>query len=128
VAVALITPGPVVITVAFIGYLVAGITGAISAAAGVFAPVYLLTIVLAPQYHRFKSDPRVRAFIDGVTAAATGAIAGAAVVLGRRALVDVTTIAIAIVALLLVSRARRLPEPLVMLAAGLVGVVARGAN
>ena len=128
VAVALITPGPVVITVAFIGYLVAGIAGAIAAAAGVFAPVYLLTIVLAPQYHRFKSDPRVRAFIDGVTAAATGAIAGAAVVLGRRALVDVTTIAIAMGALLLISRARRVPEPVVMLAAGVVGVVARGTN
>jgi len=100
VAVALITPGPVVITVAFIGYLVAGASGATAAAMGVFAPVYVITLVLAPRYERLKADRRVRAFVDGATAAATGAIAGAAVVLGRRAVVDLTTAMIASVTLL----------------------------
>ncbi|MDF2773176.1 MAG: chromate transporter, chromate ion transporter family [Geminicoccaceae bacterium] len=123
VAVALITPGPVVITVAFIGYLVAGALGATAAAAGVFAPVYVLTLLLAPRYERLKSDRRVRAFVDGVTAAATGAIAGAAYVLGRRAIYDLTTVAIAAGTLLLLLRARGIPEPLVIVGAGVLGVL-----
>jgi chromate transporter len=125
VAVALITPGPVVITVAFIGYLVAGPLGATAAAAGVFAPVYILTVVFAPRYEQFKSNRRVRAFVDGVTGAATGAIAGAAFVLGRRAITDLPTAIIAIASLLLLLVIRKLSEPLVIVAAGLVGVMVR---
>jgi chromate transporter len=123
VAVALITPGPVVITVAFIGYLVAGLFGAIGAAAGVFAPVYVITILFAPRYNRLKADTRVRAFVDGVTAAAIGAIAGAAFVLGRRAIVDLPTAGIAGATLLLLTRYRQLPEPLIILVAGIIGVL-----
>ena len=122
VAIALITPGPVVITVAFIGYLVAGMAGATAAAAGVFAPVYVITVFLAPHYDRFKANARMRTFVDGVTAAAVGAIAGAAFVLGRRAIVDAPTAAIALVMLLLMTRYRSLPEPLLILAAALVGI------
>jgi chromate transporter len=97
VAVAMITPGPVVITSAFIGYLVAGFPGMLAASTGVFLPVYLFVIVAAPYFHRFGQQPQVRAFVDGVTAAAAGAIAGAAVVLARRALVDPWTVGIAVV-------------------------------
>src|SRR5262249_14525585 len=86
VAVAMITPGPVVITVAFIGFLVAGLAGATVAAIGVFLPCYLFVIIPAPYYRRFAGNQSIKAFVDGVTAAATGAIAGAAFVLGRRAL------------------------------------------
>jgi chromate transporter len=125
VAVALITPGPVVITVAFIGFLVAGPLGATAAAAGVFAPVYLITILLARHYTRWKANRGVRAFVDGVTAAATGAIAGASIVLGRRAIIDVPTALLAIATLVVLLRARRIPEPVVILGAGLVGVVWR---
>lgn len=125
VAVALITPGPVVITVAFIGYLVGGLAGAVAAAAGVFAPVYLITIFAAPRYERLKADRRVRAFVDGVTAAATGAIAGAAVVLGRRSVVDVPASAIAVGTLMLLTRARRIREPLLILAAGVAGIAVK---
>lgn len=123
VAVSMITPGPVVITVAFIGYLVAGPLGGIAAALGVFLPVYLFVVVLARSFQRAARHPTVRALVDGVTAAAAGAIAGAAIVLGRRALVDVTTWALFAVALLLIVRVRRVPEPLVLLAAGIVGLV-----
>lgn len=123
VAVALITPGPVVITVAFIGYLVNGLLGAFAAAAGVFAPVFFITVIFAPHFDRLKADRRVRAFVNGVTAAATGAIAGAAFVLGRRAIVDVATAAIGGVALVLTMRVRRLPDPLVVVAAGLAGII-----
>lgn len=123
VAVALVTPGPVVITVAFIGYLVAGLAGAFAAAAGVFAPVYLLTLLLAPRFERLKSNQRVRAFIDGVTAAATGAIAGAVFVLGRRAITDVPTAVIAALTLAAVVYKPRLRDPPIILAAGVTGVL-----
>jgi chromate transporter len=126
VAVALITPGPVVITVAFIGYLVAGVLGASAAALGVFAPVYVITVLSAPHYERLKANRRVRAFIDGVTAAATGAIAGAAFVLGRRAVTDAPTAAIAVTTLALLLAMRKVPEPLVIVAAGVVGVALKG--
>jgi chromate transporter len=128
VAIALITPGPVVITVAFIGYLVAGVLGATVAAAAVFAPVYVLTLLLAPHFERYKTNRRARAFVDGVTAAAIGAIAGAAFVLGRRAVIDVPTALIAVSTLGLLLRARTIPDPLIILAAGVVGVVVKSAT
>jgi chromate transporter len=126
VAVAMITPGPVVITVGFIGYLVAGPAGAVVAALGTFLPCYLFTVIPAPHFKRWSSNQAVRAFVDGVTAAATGAIAGAAFVLGRRALVDVTAIVIAVAALVVAVRVRKLPEPALILAAGLAGVLLKG--
>jgi chromate transporter len=95
VAVAMITPGPVVITVAFIGYLVSGPWGMTVSALGVFLPVYLFVVFPAPYFRRHRSQPGVKAFVDGVTAAATGAIAGAAYVLATRALVDLWTAAMA---------------------------------
>jgi chromate transporter len=122
VAIAMITPGPVVITVAFIGYLVAGPLGGAAAAAGVFLPCYLFVVIPAPYFRRFADNPRVRAFVDGVSAAATGAIAGAAFVLGRRALIDVTTVLIAIATWGVFTRFKKIPEPLVILAAGLLGL------
>ena len=125
VAVAMITPGPVVITVAFIGYLVAGPMGASAASVGVFLPCYLFVIIPAPYFRRFADNPRVKAFVDGVTAAATGAIAGAAFVLGRRALVDVGAVVIAAATWFLFSRFKKLPEPLVIIAAGVVGLIVR---
>jgi chromate transporter len=125
VAVAMITPGPVVITVAFIGYLVAGPLGACAAAVGVFLPSYLFVVVPAPYFRRFADNPKVRAFVDGVTAAATGAIAGAAFVLGRRALIDGKTVVLAVATWLVFTRFKKVPEPLVIVAAGLVGMALR---
>ncbi|MBI2889239.1 MAG: chromate transporter [Nitrospirae bacterium] len=123
VAVAMITPGPVVITVAFIGYLVAGPAGAVVAALGTFLPCYLFTVIPAPYFRRFSKNETIKAFVDGVTAAATGAIAGAAFVLGRRALFDIPTVLICAATLLVIIKVKKLPEPLVILAAGVVGVV-----
>jgi chromate transporter len=121
VAVAMITPGPVVITVAFIGYLVAGFAGATVAAIGIFVPVYVLTIVPAPWFKRHRDNPQLAAFADGATAAASGAIAGAVVVLAERAIVDVPTALIALVGFALLWRFK-LPEPLLVLAAGGIGL------
>jgi chromate transporter len=128
VAVAMITPGPVVITTAFIGYLVAGPLGAAVAALGVFFPCYLFVILPAPYFRRLAASRAVKAFVDGVTAAATGAIAGAAVVLGRRAIVDLPTALIALATLGALVFLRRIPEPLVILAAGGVGLVLTAAG
>ena len=121
VAVALITPGPVVITVAFIGYLVAGTAGAVLAAIGIFLPVYFFTIVPAPWFKRHRDNAQLRAFADGATAAASGAIAGAVIVLGRGSIVDGLTAMIAAVSLVLMLQFR-VAEPLVVAGAGLAGL------
>jgi chromate transporter len=121
VAVAMITPGPVVITVAFIGYLVAGPAGASVSALAVFLPCYLLVVIPARYFQRSIHDPRVRAFVEGVTAAAAGAIAGAAFVLGRRAIVDVPTAVICLGALAIATRITARYEPLLIVAAGVIG-------
>lgn len=123
VAVAMISPGPVVITVAFIGYLVAGPAGAVAAALGTFLPCYFFTVIPAPYFRYYAKNPQINAFVKGVTAAATGAIAGAAFVLGRRAIIDLPTVLIALVTLVALLRLRKAPEPLVILVAGLAGLV-----
>jgi chromate transporter len=125
VAVAMITPGPVVITVAFIGYLVAGLTGALVAAVGVFLPCYLFVIIPAPYYRRWAKVTQIKSFVDGVTAAATGAIAGATWVLGRRAILDAPTILIFLFTLLALWKLRKVPEPVVIVAAGAAGLLLR---
>jgi chromate transporter len=121
VAVAMITPGPVVITVAFIGYLVAGVSGATLAAIGIFLPVYVLTVIPAPWFVRHRNNAQLRAFSDGATAAASGAIAGAVVVLAQRAVFDVPTALIALVSLGVLWRFK-VPEPPLVLAAGAAGL------
>jgi chromate transporter len=121
VAVAMITPGPVVITVAFIGYLVAGLAGASLAALATFLPCYLFTVLPAPHFRRFAQNRAIGAFVDGVTAGATGAIAGAAVVLGRRAIFDLPTAAVFAVTLVALWRLKKVPEPVIILTAGAVG-------
>jgi chromate transporter len=122
VAVAMITPGPVVITVAFIGYLVAGLAGATMAAIGIFLPVYLLTIVPAPWFARHRDNAQLKAFVQGATAAATGAIAGAVVVLGTRSIFDLPTALIGLVSLVVLWRFK-LQEPILVTAAGLAGLL-----
>ena len=124
VAVAMITPGPVVITVAFIGYLVAGVAGATAAALGIFLPVYLVVVLLAPSYKRWAKNPQLNAFVRGVTAAATGAIAGAVVVLARRSVYDWPTILICAVSLAVLFR-WRVPEPILIACAAVTGLLLR---
>jgi len=122
VAVAMITPGPVVITVAFIGYLVAGVPGAVAAALGIFLPVYLVVVLLAPSYKRWAKNPQLNAFVRGVTAAATGAITGAVIVLARRSVYDVPTLLICGFTLVVLFR-WKLPEPLLIACAAVAGLV-----
>jgi chromate transporter len=128
VAVAMITPGPVVITVAFIGYLVAGPLGASVAALGVFLPCYFFVIIPARYFRRSVTNPSVKAFVNGVTAAATGAIAGAAFILGRRAVIDLPTGLICLTTLLVLIRVKRISEPVIIVAAGVIGIVIKSAT
>ena len=123
IAVAMITPGPVVITAAFIGYLVAGLIGGAAAAAAVFAPPFLIVILAAPYYRRFAGNPKVKAFVQGVTAAAVGAIGGAVVILAQRSLIDWVTVAIALAVLAAQLKLRKVPEPVLILAAGVMGLL-----
>jgi chromate transporter len=123
VAVAMITPGPVVITVAFIGYLVASFWGALLAAVGIFLPVYVFTVIPAPWFKRNRDNVELKAFVQGTTAAATGAITGAVIVLAQRAVYDVPTGLIAMVGLVVLWRFK-VPEPVVVLVAGALGVAA----
>jgi chromate transporter len=125
VAVALITPGPVVITTAFIGFLVAGLPGGAVAAVGTFLPCYLLTVVPAPLFRRYGARPDLAAVVRGVTAGAVGAIAGAVVVLGRGAVVDGPTALIATGTLAARVLASRVPEPVLVLVAALLGSLLR---
>lgn len=125
VAVAMITPGPVVITSGFIGYVAAGPLGATLATAAVFMPPLLIVIFAAPYYRRFARNPQVKAFVQGVTAAAVGAIAGAAIILTRRAVLDWPTVVIGVVALGILLW-KKVPEPLLILTAGAAGILLRG--
>jgi chromate transporter len=126
IAVAMITPGPVVITAAFIGYLVAGLAGGAAAAIAVFTPPFLIVILAAPYYRRFAGNPLVRTFVQGVTAGAMGAIAGAVVILGSRSLMDWGTVAIACTVLFALVKFPRIPEPVLILAAALIGLIRGG--
>ncbi|OAI52499.1 chromate transporter [Betaproteobacteria bacterium SCGC AG-212-J23] len=123
VAVAMITPGPVVITVGFIGYLVAGFPGATVAALATFLPCYLFTIIPAPYFRKHGKKPAIVAFVDGCTAAAIGTIAGAVVVLGKRSITDAATVAILAVTLLLLWKVKKLPEPAIVALAAVAGLV-----
>ncbi len=122
VAVAMITPGPVVITVGFIGYLVAGFPGACVAALGVFLPCYLLTVIPAPYFRKYGKLPAIAAFVDGITAASVGAIAGSVVVLARRTITDIPMAALALLSAAALWRFKKLKEPWLVVAAALLGL------
>ena len=124
VAVAMITPGPVVITVAFIGYLIAGLPGASVAALATFIPCYLFTVIPAPYFKKYGKLPGVLAFVDGITAAAIGAITGSVIVIAKRSISDWPTVVIALVTIALLWRFKKLQEPVVIASAALIGLIA----
>lgn len=125
VAVAMITPGPVVITVGFIGYLIAGLPGASVAALATFLPCYLLTVLPAPYFKKWGKHHAIKAWVDGITAAAVGAIAGAVIVLAKRQLSDMISVFIALGTILILLRFKKLQEPFVIAAAALIGLLVR---
>ncbi len=125
VAVAMITPGPVVITVGFIGYLVAGFPGACVAALATFLPCYLFTILPAPYLKKYGHNKSIKAFVDGITAAVIGALAGAVVIFGMRSIIDIPTALIAIITIFALAFFRKIHEPYIILAAAILGLIIR---
>jgi chromate transporter len=123
VAVAMITPGPVVITVGFIGYLVAGFPGACVAALATFLPCYLFTVLPAPYFKKYGKHPSIKAFVDGVTAAAIGAIIGAVFVLGKRQITDVVSAVIAVLSIVVLLKFKKVQEPIIIVVAAILGLV-----
>jgi chromate transporter len=122
VAMGLITPGPVVITAGFIGYLVGGLAGSVAATVAIFTPIYLGVVIPGRWFLRHRDNPQVKAFVKGATAAAAGAIAGATVVLTRQAIVDIPTGVIAVVCLGLLWRFK-IKEPVIVLGCAAAGLI-----
>jgi len=123
VAVAMITPGPVVITVGFIGYLVNGFPGAAVAALATFLPCYLFTIMLAPSFKKIARNTSVKAFVDGITATVIGALAGAVIVIASRSITDIPTALIATASALALLYIKKIQEPFIILIAAVLGMV-----
>ncbi len=123
VAVAMITPGPVVITVGFIGYLVAGFPGACVAALATFLPCYLFTVALAPSFKKIAKNTGIKAFVEGITAAVIGALVGSVIVIGMRSIIDIPTALIATAAVLALIYIKRLQEPYIIGIAAIIGTL-----
>jgi chromate transporter len=123
VAMGLLTPGPVVITAGFIGFLVAGPLGAVVATFAIFTPIYLGVVVPGRWFVKHRDNKQVKAFVTGATAAAGGALSGAVVVLTRQAVTDVATAAIALVTLAVLLRFKKIQEPYVVAVAGILGIL-----
>ena len=132
VAVAMITPGPVVITVGFIGYLVAGFPGACVAAACTFLPCYLFTVIPAPYFKKYAKNSSIKAFVDGITAAVIGALTGAVIIIGVNTFTQNHTVAIDIPSIMIATGTvfallyiKKIQEPYIILVAAVIGVVLR---
>lgn len=123
VAVAMITPGPVVITVGFIGYLVAGFPGACVAALATFIPCYLLTIIPAPYFKQIAKNSRIKAFVEGITASVIGALVGAVIIIASKSITDIPTAMIALLTIVALIYVKKIQEPYLILMAALMGFV-----
>jgi chromate transporter len=123
VAVAMITPGPVVITVGFIGYLVNGFLGALVAALATFLPCYLFTIAMAPSFKKIAQNKPVKAFVDGITAAVVGALVGSVIVIAKRSIFDIPTVLIAFLSIFALLYVKKIQEPYIILIAAILGII-----
>jgi chromate transporter len=123
VAVAMITPGPVVITVGFIGYLVNGFLGALVAALATFLPCYIFTIAMAPSFKKIAQNKPVKAFVDGITAAVVGALVGSVIVIAKRSIIDIPTLLIAFLSIFALIYIKKIQEPYIILIAAILGII-----
>lgn len=126
VAVAMITPGPVVITVGFIGYLVSGFAGASIAALATFLPCFLFTVALAPSFKKISRNQSIKAFVDGITAAVIGALLGSVIIIALRSVTDIPTALIAISSALALIYFKKVQEPHIILIAAVLGILIKG--
>jgi len=123
VAVAMITPGPVVITVGFIGFLIAGFPGAIIASLATFLPCYLFTVIPAPYFHKIAKNASIKTFVHGITAAVVGALVGSVIVIASRSIKDIPTLLIAVASLLILIYVKKIKDPVIILLAAIIGII-----
>ncbi len=123
VAVGMISPGPVVITATFVGYLVAGFWGSVVSTIGIFLPSFILVLVAAPLLAKYRANPNVQGFVKGAYAAAIGTILGACILLGRIAIGDWLTVLIGLASLVVLFR-WKVSNPLLIAATAIVGLIA----
>jgi chromate transporter len=123
VAIGMISPGPVVITATFVGYLVAGFWGSVVSTVGIFLPSFLFVLIAAPLLARHRGNPNVQGFVKGAYAAAIGTILGACILLGRIAIGDWLTLLIGTVSLAILFR-WKVSNPLLIAATAIVGLIA----
>jgi len=128
VAVAMITPGPVVITVGFIGYLVAGFPGACVAALATFLPCYLFTVALAPSFKKIAKNTSIKAFVEGITASVIGALVGSVIIIGLRSIVDIPTALIALATVVALIYIKKMQEPYIIGIAAVIGLIIKISN
>jgi len=124
VAIGMISPGPVVITATFVGYLMSGLLGALAATIGIFAAPVLFTILATPLLLRYRKDPRVAGFVRGVTVTVVGVLVGTTWLVGREAIGDWLTAVIAVASLAAILFLKRIPEPVVIACGGVIGLAA----
>jgi len=123
VAMGMLSPGPVVITATFVGYVVAGFWGSVISTIGIFLPSFLLVLIVAPILIRYRTNPNVQGFVKGAYAAAIGTILGACVLLGRIAIGDWLTALVAVVSLVVLFR-WKVSNPLLVAATAIIGLIA----
>jgi chromate transporter len=122
VAVTMITPGLVVIATGFIGYLIADFPGATVAALATFIPCYLFTILLAPYFKKIAKNKPIKAFVEGITAAVVGALAGAVIAIATKSILDIPTLLIAVISLLVLVSLKKIQEPFIIAVAAILGI------
>lgn len=123
VAIGMITPGPVLVVVTFIGFLLKGLPGAIVSTFAVFLPVYLFIIFLSPLFKKHSKNTNINKFIKGVTAAVCGAILASCFILAQKAIVDISTLIIAGISILLIFKTNKIPDPVLIIFFGVTGIL-----
>jgi chromate transporter len=124
VAIGMISPGPVVITATFVGYMVGGFSGAVAATAGIFLPSIVLTIVGTPILMRYRSNRRVMGFVRGVTVAVVGVLAGTTYLVGRPVIGDLLTVALLVAAIVATRLAKKIPDQALVVGGAIIGLIA----
>jgi chromate transporter len=124
VAIGMISPGPVVISATFVGFLLDGLRGAVAATVGIFAPAVLFTVVATPILLRHAENPRLKGFIRGITVAVVGVLVGTTYLVGKTAIGDLLTVTVAAASLAALFVWKKLPEPVVVFAGALIGLIA----
>jgi len=123
VAVGMISPGPVVISATFVGFLVAGVAGASAATIGIFLPSVLFTLIGTPILRRYRTNPQLQGFVRGISVAVVGVLVGTVYLVGKSAVVDVVTALLALAALLAPFVWRKLPDQALVLLGAAVGLL-----